>query len=102
MTRWLLTSLVGIAAASVLYNRIYKTRRGQLAIDRYTANSEVVLKRNPHYWGKPPQLDGARYVFTSFPRFEGESRVMLRYLAEARGLKRVAVTAPPVIVVPPL
>jgi peptide/nickel transport system substrate-binding protein len=36
---------------------------GPYMIDRYTANSEVVLKRNPHYWGKPPQLDGARYVW---------------------------------------
>jgi peptide/nickel transport system substrate-binding protein len=36
---------------------------GPYMIERYTANSEVVLKRNPHYWGKPPQLDGARYVW---------------------------------------
>jgi peptide/nickel transport system substrate-binding protein len=36
---------------------------GPYMIDRYTANSEVVLKRNPNYWGKPPQLDGARYVW---------------------------------------
>ncbi|HET7159917.1 MAG TPA: ABC transporter substrate-binding protein, partial [Burkholderiales bacterium] len=36
---------------------------GPYMIDRYTANSEVVLKRNPHYWGKKPQLDGARYVW---------------------------------------
>lgn len=36
---------------------------GPYMIDRYTANSEIVLKRNPHYWGKPPQLDGARYVW---------------------------------------
>ncbi len=36
---------------------------GPYMIDRYTANSEIVLKRNPHYWGKKPQLDGARYVW---------------------------------------
>ncbi|MBM3343307.1 MAG: peptide ABC transporter substrate-binding protein [Betaproteobacteria bacterium] len=36
---------------------------GPYMIERYTANSEIVLKRNPHYWGKPPQLDGARYVW---------------------------------------
>jgi peptide/nickel transport system substrate-binding protein len=36
---------------------------GPYMIERYTANSEVVLKRNPHYWGKKPQLDGARYVW---------------------------------------
>jgi branched-chain amino acid transport system substrate-binding protein len=40
-------------------------------------------------------LDGARYVFTSFPRFEGESLVMLRYLAESRGKKRIAVIHDP-------
>jgi ABC-type branched-subunit amino acid transport system substrate-binding protein len=40
-------------------------------------------------------LDGARYVFTSFPRFEGESLVMLRYLSETRGRKRIAVIHDP-------
>jgi peptide/nickel transport system substrate-binding protein len=36
---------------------------GPYMIERYTPNSEIVLKRNPHYWGKAPQLDGARYVW---------------------------------------
>jgi branched-chain amino acid transport system substrate-binding protein len=40
-------------------------------------------------------VDGARYVFTSFPRFEGESLVMLRYLSESRGRKRIAVVHDP-------
>lgn len=40
-------------------------------------------------------LDGARYVFTSFPRFEGESLVMLRYLSETRGFKRIGVVQVP-------
>jgi ABC-type branched-subunit amino acid transport system substrate-binding protein len=40
-------------------------------------------------------LDGARYVFTSFPRFEGESQVMLRYLTRTRGLERIAVVHDP-------
>lgn len=40
-------------------------------------------------------LDGARYVFTSFPRFEGESLVMLRYLSKSRGLERIAVIHDP-------
>jgi branched-chain amino acid transport system substrate-binding protein len=40
-------------------------------------------------------LDGARYVFTSFPRFPGESLVMLRYLSSERGSKRVAVIHDP-------
>jgi branched-chain amino acid transport system substrate-binding protein len=40
-------------------------------------------------------LDGARYLFTSFPRFEGESRVMLRYLTSERGVKRIGVVHDP-------
>jgi branched-chain amino acid transport system substrate-binding protein len=40
-------------------------------------------------------VDGARYVFTSFPRFPGESLVMLRYLSSARGLKRIGVVHDP-------
>ena len=36
-------------------------------------------------------VDGDRHVFTSYPRYEGESRVMLRYLAETVGAKRIAV-----------
>ncbi len=40
-------------------------------------------------------VDAARYVFTSFPRFEGESLVMLRYLSESRGRKRIAVIHDP-------
>jgi ABC-type branched-subunit amino acid transport system substrate-binding protein len=36
-------------------------------------------------------VDGERYVYTSFPRYAGESRVMLRYLVEEVGTQRVAV-----------
>jgi peptide/nickel transport system substrate-binding protein len=36
---------------------------GPYMIDHYTSNSEIVLKRNPNYWGRKPQLDGARYVW---------------------------------------
>lgn len=36
-------------------------------------------------------VDGDRHVFTSFPRYEGESRVMLRYLARTIGAERIAV-----------
>ncbi len=39
--------------------------------------------------------DAERYIFTSFPRYEGESRVMLRYLSQTRGLKRIAVIHDP-------
>lgn len=34
--------------------------------------------------------DNERYLFTSFPRYEGEALVMFRYLAQERGLKRIA------------
>ncbi|HEY7697915.1 MAG TPA: ABC transporter substrate-binding protein, partial [Vicinamibacteria bacterium] len=40
-------------------------------------------------------LDGARYVFTSFPRFEGETRVVLRHLSKNLGVKRVGVIHDP-------
>jgi ABC-type branched-subunit amino acid transport system substrate-binding protein len=40
-------------------------------------------------------LDGARYIFTSFPRFDFESRIMLRYLSQTRGLQRIAVIHDP-------
>ena len=40
-------------------------------------------------------VDGNRHVFTSFPRYEGETAVMLRYLAEERGVKRVGVLHAP-------
>lgn len=36
-------------------------------------------------------VDGDRHVYTSFPRYEGESRIMLHYLAHTVGAKRIAV-----------
>lgn len=35
--------------------------------------------------------EGERYLFTSFPRYGGEALVMFRYLAQSRGLKRIAI-----------
>jgi branched-chain amino acid transport system substrate-binding protein len=35
--------------------------------------------------------DGERFVYTSFPRYAGESRVMLEYLADTVGAERIAV-----------
>ncbi len=35
--------------------------------------------------------DADRYVFTSFPRYEGETAVMFKHLATTRGLKRLAI-----------
>lgn len=36
-------------------------------------------------------VDGERHVFTSYPCYDGESRVMLRYLVETAGARRIAV-----------
>ena len=35
--------------------------------------------------------DAARYVFTSYPRYAGESQVMLRYLTQTRGFKKIGI-----------
>ncbi|MGI9206001.1 MAG: ABC transporter substrate-binding protein [Woeseiaceae bacterium] len=40
-------------------------------------------------------VDGERHVFTSFPRYAGESRAMFRYLATERGVKKIAVIHAP-------
>lgn len=40
-------------------------------------------------------VDGNRYVFTSFPRYPGESRAMLRYLSAERAYKRFAIIHAP-------
>ena len=39
--------------------------------------------------------EGERYLFTSFPRFEGEAEVMFRYLAKERGLGTLAIAHDP-------
>lgn len=39
--------------------------------------------------------EGERYLFTSFPRFEGEAEAMFRYLSRDRGLKRLAIVHDP-------
>jgi len=40
-------------------------------------------------------VDGDRHVFTSYPRYEGESRAMLSYLSADRGFDRIAVVHAP-------
>lgn len=40
-------------------------------------------------------VDGNRHVYTSYPRYDGESRIMLRYLAEDHGFERIAVIHAP-------
>jgi branched-chain amino acid transport system substrate-binding protein len=40
-------------------------------------------------------MDQARYVFTSFPHYGGETQMMYRYLARERGLKRIAILYDP-------
>jgi branched-chain amino acid transport system substrate-binding protein len=39
--------------------------------------------------------EGERYLFTSFPRFEGEASVMFRYLSRERKLTRLAIAHDP-------
>ena len=39
--------------------------------------------------------EGERYLFTSFPRFEGEAAVMFRYLSHDRKLTRLAIAHDP-------
>lgn len=39
--------------------------------------------------------EGERYLFTSFPRFEGEAAVMFRYLSRDRRLTRLAIAHDP-------
>jgi|GEM_PF-1368231 ABC-type branched-subunit amino acid transport system substrate-binding protein len=36
-------------------------------------------------------MDGGRYVFTSYPRYAGESLVMLEHLTETRGARRIGI-----------
>ena len=40
-------------------------------------------------------VDGDRHVFTSYPRYDGESRAMLRYLADERDKSRIAIVHAP-------
>lgn len=40
-------------------------------------------------------VDGDRHVFTSYPRYAGESRAMLKYLAAERGVRTIAVIHAP-------
>ncbi|MDA0994537.1 MAG: ABC transporter substrate-binding protein [Proteobacteria bacterium] len=40
-------------------------------------------------------VDGDRHVFTSYPRYEGESRAMLTYLSRDRGIDRIAIIHAP-------
>ena len=65
---------------------------GSLTVGAYAMENEV-----PYFFPHTALLtvDGNRYVYTSYPRYEGESAVMLRYLTEQRGAKRVAVIYAP-------
>ena len=63
-----------------------------LAVGEYATENEI-----PYLFPHTALLtvDGNRHVYTSFPRYPGESRVMLRYLVEDRGVERVAVIHAP-------
>ena len=53
----------------------------------------VMEKRVPYLF--PHQgsnsLDGKRYIFTSYPFYQNECEVMLRYLTQTRGFKRIGI-----------
>ena len=53
----------------------------------------AMQQRVPHLFPHTALVtaDGQRYVFTSYPRYEGESAVMYRHLTEARGFQRFAI-----------
>lgn len=53
----------------------------------------AMQQRVPHLFPHTALIteDGQRYVFTSYPRYEGESAVMYRHLTESRGFERFAI-----------
>ena len=61
---------------------------GSVSIGAYAMEHEI-----PYLFPHTALLtvDGDRHVYTSYPRYDGESRVMLRYLAEERDVERIAV-----------
>lgn len=63
-----------------------------LAVGEYAMENDV-----PYLFPHTALLtvDGDRHVYTSFPRYPGESTVMLRYLVENRGAERIAVIHAP-------
>ena len=61
---------------------------GSVPIGAYAAEMKVPLLF-PHT--ALLTVDGERYVYTSYPRYDGESRVMNRYLSKDRGAGRIAV-----------
>jgi branched-chain amino acid transport system substrate-binding protein len=67
---------------------------GPAAVDigRYAMDNDV-----PYLFPHTALLtvDGDRHIFTSFPRYDGESRTMLRYLAAERQARRIAIVHAP-------
>lgn len=65
---------------------------GSVAIGEYAMGNDV-----PYLFPHTALLtiDGDRHIYTSYPRYDGESRVMLRYLANTRGFRRIAVVHAP-------
>lgn len=93
-------------------------RAGGAAIDQAFANAKQLVEQDGVFalvnWGGPvvirladyaaqqkvPYLfphsalvdsTGRRYLFTSFPTYAGEARLMFRYLPEQRGLRRIGI-----------
>jgi ABC-type branched-subunit amino acid transport system substrate-binding protein len=56
--------------------------------------AELAMERGvPHLFPHTALVtkDGARYVFTSYPRYAGESLVMLNHLTATRGARRIGI-----------
>lgn len=65
---------------------------GSVAIGDYAMDHDV-----PYLFPHTALLtvDGDRHIYTSYPRYGGESHVMLRYLANTRDFRRIAVVHAP-------
>lgn len=60
---------------------------GPYVFDHWTPGQEIVLKRNPDYWGKKPQVETARYVW----RKESAVRAAMVKVGEADIAPNIAV-----------
>jgi len=65
---------------------------GSVQVGEYAMKNDV-----PYFFPHTALLttDGDRHIFTSYPRYEGESRVMLGYLSGDRSFDRIAVIHAP-------
>lgn len=60
---------------------------GPYVFDKWTPGQEIVLKRNPNYWGKKPEVETARYIW----RKESAVRAAMVKVGEADIAPNIAV-----------